>query len=293
MKKRLLKFIGIGLGVDVAFVAIPLLFSSVGYFLSTGEFPRSSIQDVFSGDFAAIYLFIFLSTIGLCLVFAVTPFSKKESREQAPKEYRIAVIFETVGLVFISIGAALLLRLGYTKHESLVMTVTILSFSVAIAVTTSLLIFAHKTGRKKNWRYILDIWIPALLILLIAHPWTDKLPSSGGFSLPSIGLFSKEKAEAKIVTDPIKIGIDPLNSNAYLAKCTIRNTGDADAANILIVLYYYDPSGVKQLGSSDHVDHLAAGKSYSFTLRISAYGDMFYPYGVNDPYLDISYLTDS
>lgn len=290
MKKRLLKFIGIGLGVDVAFVAIPLLFSSVGYFLSTGEFPRSSIQDVFSGDFAAIYPFIFLSTIGLCLVFAVTPFSKKESREQAPKEYRIAVAFETVGLVFISIGAALLLRLGYTKHESLVMTVTILSFSVAIAVTTSLLIFAHKTGRKKNWRYILDIWIPALLILLIAHPWTDKLPSSGGFSLPSIGLFNQEKEiTSGVITESIRVTQDSLYKNGYLVKCTVRNAGRADARAVVMTLYYYNYDGMERVAGSETVQRIHGGESYTFTVRIVD----TYIKGVQDPYLRILYAADT
>lgn len=175
MKKRLLKFIGIGLGVDVAFVAIPLLFSSVGYFLSTGEFPRSSMQDVFSGDFAAIYPFAFLGTIGICLCLAVAPPPQKDKQGQTPKEYKNAGIFVTVGVILISIGAAFSLRLGYTKHAALVMSVITLSIAVAVAITTLLITFAHRAGRKMNWRYILVLWIPVLLILLIAPPWTDML----------------------------------------------------------------------------------------------------------------------
>lgn len=179
MKKRLLKFIGIGLGVDVAFVAIPLLFSSVGYFLSVGKFSynfvQSMLQDVFSGDFAAIYPFAFLGTIGICLCLAVAPPPQKDKQGQTPKEYKNAGIFVTVGVILISIGAAFSLRLGYTKHAALVMSVITLSIAVAVAITTLLITFAHRAGRKMNWRYILVLWIPVLLILLIAPPWTDML----------------------------------------------------------------------------------------------------------------------
>lgn len=226
MKKRLLKFIGIGLGVDVALFSLLVLLLYWGL----DEFPK--LQDLYKYGFIWIFIATIIGTIGIAALAASQPYFVKKLKGQST-----------------------------TKSEGV---------CARLGALTS------------------GIFVVCLAFFLI-----PTMVESGSFSLPSIGLFSKEKAEAKIVTDPIKIGIDPLNSNAYLAKCTIRNTGDADAANVLIVLYYYDPSGVKQLGSSDHVDHLAAGKSYSFTLRISAYGDMFYPYGVNDPYLDISYLTDS
>ena len=292
MKKRFFKLVGLGLGICAATILIPLGIVVVFRFATTGRISLSLTELLLSGFAKAFYPFIFSSVIGACLLGVSMPYDKKENRTQAPKKYKIAIVLEIIGILFVSIGLAWLLRSIDNKHRSLALWVaTIGAGLIAVITTGALLAVASAKKQKKNWGGILISWIPVLCILLIASPWTDA-PPSVNISLPSISLFSKEKTEAKIVADPIQVSIDPFRSNAYLTKCTIRNTGNADAENIVVGLYYYDVSGVKQTGGVEVIDYLSAGKSYSLTMRVWDHTG-YYPYGIHDPYLDIHYLSVS
>ena len=292
LKKRLLKALGIGLAVIAALYLFPLLFATVITYFVNGRLP-----DISDGlqDFFRVYppLPCILSiTIGMCLSWAIKPYTAKMQRaEMDAAEYKPIRIIETTVGILIWIAIPSIIRYGYAVTKSQELLVIMTAGVVAGVLFYTIHSFSTPKGKaeaKKNPWLIICAWIVTFVVLLIPFR-----PISGGFSLPSFSLFHEEKAEANVVTDSIDITIDPFRSNAYLAKCTIRNTGNADAKYVSATLYYYDASGVKQIGSFEDIDRLAAGKSYSFTLRFSVHNDMFYPYGVRDPYLDINYLSDS
>lgn len=293
LKKRLLKAFGIGLAVIAALYLLPSLFATVVTYFVMGKWINSfdNLQDWFHK-----YPFILLGTASVCLLWSIAPPAAKMKRvEMDAAEYKPIRIIETAAGILGLIALFSLAKYVYavTKSKELFIFITV----VLIAGTVLYTIYSFftpegKAETKKNPQVIIGMWI-GMWILTFAVLLIPFRPISGGFSLPSFSLFHEEKAEANVVTDSIDITIDPFRSNAYLAKCTIRNTGNADAKYVSATLYYYDASGVKQIGSFEDIDRLAAGKSYSFTLRFSVHNDMFYPYGVRDPYLDINYLSDS
>lgn len=292
LKKRLLRALCFGLAAIAAIYLLPPLIASVITYFVMGKWINGfdNLQDWFHKYPS---LFILLGTVSACLFWAILPsYSTKMKRaEMDAAEYKPIRIIETAVQILVLIALYSLAKYEYavTKSIELFIFMTVVLFAGAVLVTSySFFTPKGKAEAKKYPWLIIGMWIVAFLVLMI-----PSRSISGGFSQPSFSLFHEEKAKANIVTDSIDITTDPSSSNAYLAKCTIRNTGNADANYVSVTLYYYDSYSEKQIGSTRIIEHLAAGKSHSFTMHVSVHNDLFYPYGVRDPHLDFSYLYDS
>lgn len=288
MKKRFFKLVGLGLGICAATILIPLGIVTVFRFATTGRISLS-LTELLLSDFArAVCPCAFFVVIGVCLLGVSMPYDKKENRTQAPKKYKIAIVLEMIGILFVSVGLAWLLRFIDNEHRSLALWVaTIGAGLIAVITTCALLAVASAKKQKNDWRNIFTAWIPVLCILLIASPWTDA-PPSVNISLPSISLFGKEnkKATSGVITESIKVSQD-LETNIYHVKCTVKNTGKTDTNTVIITLYYYVYVGGRQIAHTEPVRCIRAGESYTFTASISD------PYidPTRDPYLRISVLN--